>query len=148
MPDAERLRLQFEKLDERVTELREIAAKPRAAFLADPIARSAAERLLQNSIQSCLDVGNHLISEMQLRRPATYGDVFIILGEAGILPEDFAGELARMARFRNRLVHLYDEISPDELYDILQERLGDFGRFAASVMGYVGADEAGGTSGG
>lgn len=145
MLDAERLRLQFEKLDERVDELRGIAQMERAAFLSDAMLRAAAERLLQVSIQSCLDIGNHLIAELQLRRPSTYGDVFVILGEGGVLPVAFASDLADMARFRNRLVHLYDEVSPTDLYEILQQHLGDFAQFAEYVTRF--ADSSGGASG-
>lgn len=137
MLDAERLRLQFEKLDERVTQLDGIVRVGRAKFLSDATLQAAAERQLQVSIQSCLDIGNHLIAELQLRRPTTYTQVFVILGEAGVLPVEFASEVARMAGFRNRLVHLYDEVSSADLYDILQERLGDFAEFARHVIHYV-----------
>ncbi len=38
-----------------------------------------------------------------------------------------------MAKYRNRLVHFYAQISPEELYKIIQEDLGDFDVFLAAV---------------
>lgn len=39
-----------------------------------------------------------------------------------------------MVRFRNRAVHLYDTISPDEVYRILDRHLGDFDVFVAAIV--------------
>ena len=38
-----------------------------------------------------------------------------------------------MARFRNRLMHLYWEVDDQLVADYLHERLDDFDRFAAAV---------------
>jgi uncharacterized protein YutE (UPF0331/DUF86 family) len=51
-----------------------------------------------------------------LRSPEDYGDTFKVLDEGGILDEEFATKLVSMARFRNRLVHLYwdvDNVLPE-----------------------------------
>lgn len=46
----------------------------------------------------------------------------------------FAQEkLLSMAKYRNRLVHFYAEISPTELYEILQKDLGDFDVFLTAI---------------
>lgn len=49
-----------------------------------------------------------------------------------------------MAKLRNRLVHLYRELDPDAVYDILQNNLGDFEAFQDAVVGLL---NRGGTSG-
>jgi uncharacterized protein YutE (UPF0331/DUF86 family) len=43
--------------------------------------------------------------------------------------KDFTEHLMKMARFRNRLVHIYWKIDVDLLYTILQEDLSDFETF-------------------
>ncbi|MDN5277409.1 MAG: hypothetical protein PWR01_1374, partial [Clostridiales bacterium] len=40
----------------------------------------------------------------------------------------------KMARFRNRLVHLYWDVDAQMIYDIIQNRLGDFEKFAQIVL--------------
>lgn len=39
----------------------------------------------------------------------------------------------KLAKYRNRLVHFYAEVSPEELYKIIKENLGDFNIFLSSV---------------
>ena len=41
---------------------------------------------------------------------------------------------ARMVRFRNRAVHLYEEIAPGEVARILREDLGDFDAFVRAMV--------------
>lgn len=51
-----------------------------------------------------------------------------------IVPMDFAEEkLYEMAGYRNRLTHFYFEISPKEMYEIVQNRLDDFRIFLKYV---------------
>jgi uncharacterized protein YutE (UPF0331/DUF86 family) len=46
----------------------------------------------------------------RLRVPEDYADTFSIIGEAGRFSKEFVEKLTRMARFRNRLVHIYWEV--------------------------------------
>ncbi|HCU25328.1 MAG TPA: hypothetical protein DF383_09935, partial [Deltaproteobacteria bacterium] len=41
--------------------------------------------------------------------------------------------LKKMAGYRNRLVHFYAEIAPKELYDLLNQNLGDIETFLQAV---------------
>jgi uncharacterized protein YutE (UPF0331/DUF86 family) len=43
-----------------------------------------------------------------------------------------------MARFRNRIVHLYWDVDLDLVYDYLTQRLGDFERYVSHVELYLG----------
>ena len=125
------------QLRERQQLLKQLAAEPREQFLADPVKRGAAERLLQVSIEICLDLGHHLIAGLGLPRPTEYRDVFRILGEHGIVSVEFSTRLERMAAFRNRLVHVYAEIDPQQVYDYLQTDRADFDEFARVIASVV-----------
>lgn len=92
------------------------------------------------AIESCIDLCNHLISRNRLRAPEDYGDTFRVLSEAKILPARFADELVAMAKFRNRLVHLYWEVSDRQVHQILGNRLPDFNRFLKSLSDYLGLE--------
>ncbi len=54
-----------------------------------------------------------------------------------MLPEDFVGRMAAMARFRNVLVHLCAEVDLDRVYTYIQNGLGDFETFANHVAAYL-----------
>ena len=84
---------------------------------------------------------NHVISRNGFRIPEDYGDTFTVMGEVGAIEKGFAEELVKMAKFRNRLVHLYWEIDDHQLYEILQTRLDDFKQFLDSLSEFLGWDK-------
>ena len=55
------------------------------------------------------------------------------LGEKKVISKDFCEVLIKMAGYRNRMVHFYKEISPEELYNILQNNLEDLLKFLDEI---------------
>lgn len=51
------------------------------------------------------------------------------MGEAQVFDEAFVKDLVSMAKFRNRLVHIYWEVDDELLYRILTTNLKDIERF-------------------
>jgi uncharacterized protein YutE (UPF0331/DUF86 family) len=58
--------------------------------------------------------------------------------ERGVFDEEFTTSLIQMARFRNRLVHLYWDIDDREMYKIIQTRLQDIKRFLKEYGAFIG----------
>lgn len=56
-----------------------------------------------------------------------------MLNENKIVPDSLINNLVDMAKFRNRIVHIYWEIDEQFVYDILQNYLGDFERYIESI---------------
>jgi len=77
---------------------------------------------------------------MLYRKSEDYADTFKVMGEAGAFPEEFQKRLINMAKYRNRLVHLYWSIDKKELYKILQENLSDFERFLQYFGKFIGEE--------
>jgi uncharacterized protein YutE (UPF0331/DUF86 family) len=111
-------------------------------FAANPEKTWAVEHGLQISIQIILDVGNQLLAQRGENNLDDYTDVIIRLGNAGILPKQFAQRIKQMAGFRNILVHEYTEIDLKEVYRVLQENLSDFETFGKYVEAYLAADRS------
>ncbi|MBC7106018.1 MAG: DUF86 domain-containing protein, partial [Firmicutes bacterium] len=82
---------------------------------------------------ACLDIGNHVIADLNLREPADYKDVMAVLTEAGYLPPAKLTDFKKMAQFRNVIVHDYARIDPEILYAILQKNTGDLRLFARAI---------------
>lgn len=117
--------------------LRDLAAVEREQFTTDPRSYGSAERFLQLSIETTLSIGHHLIAALGLAQPATYAEVFRVLGSSGVLDAGFATELEPMARMRNRLVHAYEDVDPRRVHELLRTRLGDFDRFAKAITEHL-----------
>ena len=61
-------------------------------------------------------------------------DTMEILTREKVLPSDRSEAFLAMVRFRNRVVHLHDEVHPDEIWSILDSDLGDFEAFIGAVV--------------
>lgn len=71
------------------------------------------------------------------RKPETYREVIEILGEIGVLAENFANKFAPAAGFKNILVHMYTEIDIEKVYEYLQNNLEDINKFAKFIAKYL-----------
>jgi uncharacterized protein YutE (UPF0331/DUF86 family) len=71
----------------------------------------------QHSVVLIFAIGS---SHWRTRKPADYYEAFLIMGELGVLPADFARRLAPLAGFRNILTHEYLGIDWDHVYKNLQ----------------------------
>jgi uncharacterized protein YutE (UPF0331/DUF86 family) len=113
--------------------LREIADKPKSEFIGDSILPVAATRLLQISIEAMIDLANHIVSRNHWGIPKTYGEAFLIMQKKDLITEGEYQTYLKMVRFRNRAVHLYDEIDDEEIYKILKNNLADFENYIKNV---------------
>ena len=110
----------------RLYELSELEKK---VFLSDPHKIGSAKYFLIVAIEGSIDMCNHVISMNKLRAPDDYADTFRILGELDIFSKDFVKKLVEMARFRNRLVHIYWEVDDELIHSILCEDIEDIEKF-------------------
>lgn len=114
---------------------------PYEDFIHDEIRQASVERFFQLAIESCLNIGNRLLSlfqfEIPVETPETYADIFKGMEKLGIVDEKFTERLVRMAKFRNVLVHLYWEIDRKEIYRMLQKNLEDFVLFQRCVVDFL-----------
>jgi uncharacterized protein YutE (UPF0331/DUF86 family) len=94
-------------------------------FLQDPDKVAAGESYLRRALEALFDICRHILAKGFAIASPEYAATARELWRAGILDPDLAERLGKMARYRNRMVHFYDEILPEELYGILTQYLGD-----------------------
>jgi uncharacterized protein YutE (UPF0331/DUF86 family) len=121
--------------------LYEIKAISESDFNNDKHRQSSVKYNFIVAIEAAIDVANHLISKQGFRAPEDYADTFRILADNNIIEADFALELEKMARFRNRLVHIYWDIDTKEIWNILQTRLEDFEKYISKIGTYIASGE-------
>ena len=136
--DQEKMVKLVSELRKSVARLTDIAKLPQDEFLNDPDKIGSMKYHFIVAIESSIDMCNHIISRNGYRVPEDYGDTFRVMGEVGALDTDFSDDLRNMAKFRNRLVHLYWEVDDKQLYEILQNRLIDFKKFLDSLSSFLG----------
>lgn len=121
-----------------ISRLQALSKRSQEEFLSDPDKIASAKYHFIVAIETCIDMCNHVISRNGYRVPEDYADTFKVMEEVGAFPFDFSEELKNMAKFRNRLVHLYWEVDDSQVFEILQSKLGDFKRFLDSIAKFLG----------
>ncbi len=116
-----------------VKELKSISSGGKEEFLASPTTIDAAKYKLLVAIEAALSICNHIAARTGKKIPESYSDCFIILGESGLISKDLSKKLARMAKFRNMLVHIYWEIEDEKVFKIIQKDLKDLEKFVVEV---------------
>lgn len=139
MLDRKRILAKLDELDSHLNELREVAPKSYKEYKESIEKRRACERLLHISIECVIDVCNVLVANMRLGLPAREEDLFRKLEDAKVISRDLADVLRRMRAFRNILVHRYGTVDDKLVYDVIENRLGDFKKFKREILKRVGA---------
>ena len=134
MVSFEKVIHKFQKLDEFLKILAKISKTPEETFLKDKILIGSAKYYLQVSIECCLDVANHINASEKLRAPRDYSDSFLVIQEEGLISSELGDKLRQMAKFRNRLVHLYGEIDNKNVYEYIKGDLKDIEEFKSVII--------------
>lgn len=134
MVDQEVLQHKINIIENNLTKMETLAALPEQEFLDKFFYVESAKHLLQVSVEALLDIANHIIARERYRSPKTYAESFLILVEQTIIPKDMENTFIQMAKFRNRVVHLYHEVDDREVYQILQDSLNDFRVFIGAII--------------
>jgi uncharacterized protein YutE (UPF0331/DUF86 family) len=135
----EQVQAKLAQLADAIARLRQIPQGTLAEFRADDRNVDAALRRLQVSIQILIDVGSHIVSRLGLGAPETSQDLLDRLERAGRLPAGDAARLGKMFAFRNRIVHLYDRVDDEVVYEIMTQRLSDLEELATHYIDAITA---------
>jgi uncharacterized protein YutE (UPF0331/DUF86 family) len=84
-----------------------------------------------------IDVNYHLLVESGQAPPSDYHASFLRLAELGVLDREFSTRIARCAGLRNRIVHEYDEVDPEKVFDALQSAIADIPAYVERVNDFV-----------
>jgi uncharacterized protein YutE (UPF0331/DUF86 family) len=136
--DQERLVNLTSELRKSVQRLSALSQLSEREFVSDPDKIGSAKYHLIVAIEVCIDICTHLISRNGYRVPENYADTFAVMSEVGALDSAFSEELMKMAKFRNRLVHLYWQVDNKQVYEILVNRRSDFKRFLDCMASFLG----------
>ena len=104
------------------------------AFRKDKDLQSIVLFNLIQSIQSCIDIGTHIISDSVWETPGSQADIFEILSQKKIITKPLAGKMIKMIGFRNRIVHEYEKIDLKIVYEVWKKNIGDIEKFCKAIV--------------
>jgi uncharacterized protein YutE (UPF0331/DUF86 family) len=92
---------------------------------------------LQTALQAVLDVTQYLASCTSELVYKENKDAFDILAREKIISKDLAERFKVAIGVRNILVHQYEQVEPEVIYNIIKNDLGDFDKFVDEVSSYL-----------
>ena len=95
------------------------------------------ERLLQLMAQAAIDINDHILSKLNPGKSETNFDSFISLGKYGVITPELARQIAPPSGLRNRLVHEYDEIDPQQVFKAISFALQQYPLYVRQVNFYL-----------
>ena len=120
-------------IHERVRKLKILQQRDKVTFLSDFEAVDATKYNLQVTIEAIIDAATHIVAREKWGIPATSADAVKSLQAHGIIDETLLLNTLQMIKFRNRIVHLYQEVDDGQIYDILQSGIADIENFVAQI---------------
>jgi len=106
-------------------------------FLSDRKNPPFVESYLRRSLEAVFDIGRHILAKTQGFKEIEYKTIAKELGEKGIVSKELSDTLYIMAGYRNRMVHFYREVTPEELHEIVVNNLKDLERFISEIVAFI-----------
>ena len=106
-------------------------------FISDFHLFGNAERYLQLSIQSVIDISHLVIIDLNQKRPEDNYEAISIIYDNRVITEELVPKVTAMVGLRNILVHEYGKIDRKKIYEILISRLEDLEEFKRQILNYV-----------
>ncbi|MEK7066616.1 MAG: DUF86 domain-containing protein [Patescibacteria group bacterium] len=121
-------------IEEHLRRVKELPSISLDEFRKDTSAQDILLFNLTQAIQNCIDIAAHIVSDEGWGVPGTQSDMFEILAEKSVISEELAERLIAMVGFRNRVIHEYEKLNLDIVYNVWQERLKDIENFGFAVV--------------
>jgi len=133
MTEKRLVRQKLNKLTENLNQLKKIEEYSFEEYQDNFFIKRTAERLLQLIVETATDINGHILVEEKQSAPDSYYDSFIKLGEARVISQNLAEELAPSAGLRNRLVHEYDEIKDEIIYKTITKAIDQYEQYVEEI---------------
>jgi uncharacterized protein YutE (UPF0331/DUF86 family) len=124
-----------------VQELKPFSMMTKEEFLSDRKNPPFVESYLRRGLEAIFDVGRYILSKTYGFKEIEYKTIAKELGGRGVVTRELSDTLTAMAGYRNRMVHFYKEVTPEELHHLVVYNLKDFDRFAREIVAFVRAYE-------
>lgn len=134
MVNQDKVRHKMKIIENNLLKLHSLSHISSSEFVSDFRNVESAKHLFQVSIEAMGDICDHIVAKNRMGTPESLADSFAILANNGYLNQENTKQYITMAKFRNKIVHLYQEIDDKEIYRILQDNLDDFKRFLAEII--------------
>jgi len=99
--------------------------------------RRAVERLIQLIVDVAVDINTHMLVDQGYKPPKDGFNSFIDAAHMGVMPTDFAHQIAPSTGERNIIVHEYEVIDDAIIYQSIGRALSMYDQYISYVVDYL-----------
>jgi uncharacterized protein YutE (UPF0331/DUF86 family) len=140
MPITPSLQAKLDSLAEYTRDLCEIQPANFEAFKQDKMLRRYAERMLHMAVESCIHIGIEVVTTFGFGQPEKYHDIFITLGQHGVLTPSLVTSMTMLVELRNLLVYDHDLVDETVVYGALKKRVDAIEEYARAVRSFAAGE--------
>jgi len=96
--------------------------------------RRSVERLIQLLVECASDINAHILAKKEKIAVEDYRSSFLLMNEKGLLNKDLSEGLSKAAGMRNILVHEYERIDDQIVFDTILLSLSAFNKYMKEIL--------------
>lgn len=132
--DRERIMAKISYIREQVASINELLnSKKKEDVLIDSWLIKGLKYSIQTAVEAMIDLAYHIAAKKFGHAPGDARDAMRILFEGGLITRDRLMIYSAMIGFRNRVVHGYQEVSAEKVYEMARKEPGDFEKFIREI---------------
>ena len=89
---------------------------------------------LQMSIQNCIDIAAHIISEEGVGVPGSTNEMFYLLEDNGYISVDITEKMVKAVGFRNFIVHEYGKVELKQVFEVAKKEIEDLEKYLLAIF--------------
>ena len=129
-------------VDRMLSEIRALPLDSKPGFMQDSRNVWAAESCLRRSLEALFDMGRHIVAKGFGEAVTEYKEIAAVLNRRKVISASELVLMAKLAGYRNRLVHFYHDVSADELFEICSSHLGDVEQIVNALRSWLANNPA------
>ncbi|MDK2878540.1 MAG: hypothetical protein PWR06_1256 [Thermoanaerobacteraceae bacterium] len=136
--DMDRIAVKISYIKEQISSIRELLKeKNKDEILADTWLLKGLKYSLQTAVEAMIDIIYHISAKHFNKAAEDAREGLGILLEHSVIDENSYTIYSSMIGFRNRVVHGYQQVTPERVYEIASKELVDFERFIEQILKFL-----------
>ena len=132
--DRDRILSKIAFIREQLTSIKTLLAeKSKEEILSNPWLVKGLKYSLQTAVEAMVDMAYHISAKKYDHAPSEARDALRVLAEGGLISQKDLPVYGAMIGFRNRVVHGYQEVTAERIYEIARNELGDFEKYIRQI---------------
>ncbi|HLD73190.1 MAG TPA: HepT-like ribonuclease domain-containing protein [Candidatus Nanoarchaeia archaeon] len=128
-----RISQKIKEIEENIELIRDNLPEEMEEFSELGLVKDGIYKRLEYSLQNLVDIFSIIYSSLNLGVPSSIDEIFASLVKKKIFPKKIIDLVQEMKGLRNILVHKYGQIDDERIFNLLRERLDDFGKVISAV---------------